>query len=211
MESKLLMKMTHLSTQLDEYVQRTTDIKIQEANDFKPISNKEELDALEDQLKNPTMVSTLKNKLAVVCGNGKGRGGNNAYTLVDVMFTREFMTICSWAGGSKKLTSKICFKIYTRTFNLFFDLVHESDKTYTKIECENFFKNVMRHAETRNKIKLLRASSSKSRPKRSMPKNNITDRQVLQEIQQNEQSLDPNSHNIKVNNDLDMQVVEELC
>lgn len=39
----------------------------------------------------------------------------------------------------------------------------------------------MRHAETRNKIKLLRTSSSKSRPKR-MPNYKNTDRQVLQEI-----------------------------
>lgn len=122
-ESKLLMKMSHIGTQFDEYVKRSTEIKIQEANDFKPISDKEELDAFEDQLKDPTMVSIVKNKLSVVCGSGKGRGSNNAYALVDVMFTRKFMTICSWAGGSKRSTSKICFKVYTRTINLFYELI----------------------------------------------------------------------------------------
>ena len=180
-ENKLLRKMTQLCTQLNEYQQRTTDIKIPEPISFKPISKKEELDAFEDQLKDPTMVSTFKDKLAVVCGNGKGRGSSNAYALVDAMFTRHFMTTCSWAGGSRNMTPKNCFKAYTRTIDLFFELINNSDKTYTKMECENFFKNIMRHAESRNKIKFLRASSSKCRPKRSMP--NITERQALQEIQ----------------------------
>lgn len=65
----------------------------------------------------------------------------------------------------------------------------------------------MRHAETRNKIKLLRTSSSKSRPKR-MPNYKNTDRQVLQEIQQIEPSFDVNSN--LANNDLGVENSQEV-
>lgn len=71
----------------------------------------------------------------------------------------------------KKEISKLCFKTYTKTVELFFSVIHESDADYTKKENESFFKTIMRHSVSRNKQIILRAASSR---RRSQKQSNIS-------------------------------------
>lgn len=133
---------------------------------FRPIDNLDSLENLENVLKEETSVAELKKKLSVVCAIGKGKGPNNCFVLVDVMFTRNFLTKCSWAGGSRTEGTKICFKGFNRVIQLFFSIIYDSDNTYSLVDCEAFFKNILRNAVRRNCSKRQRASSTKLRLKK---------------------------------------------
>lgn len=171
-QQNILQKLALLDTKLEELVTRisvsVTDINQQSNNDnnFKTIGNLQELTSFEERLNDPQAEENIIKLLSVTCTKGKGRAYNNAYALVDAMFTRQFMTQCSWAGGTRG-KSKICFKSYTKTITVFFKIIHQSDNNFTIPECESFLKNVMRHAIKRNEAKLLRASTQKNRPKKA--------------------------------------------
>lgn len=163
-ENKVLQKLSYISAQIDTFATVNSRNQGREENVvFQSISNKEELQTFEENLALPEFREGIKLRLESVCGKGKGRGVNNAYTLADIMFTRQFMTQCSWAGGAKNNTNKICFKIYSKTIDLFFEVIHGSDKDFSRKECEDFFKNIMRHALRRNKSEIKRAPSCKRR------------------------------------------------
>lgn len=102
-------------------------VKSSEITDFQLIQNKEQLQNLEQLLLSSDKVSEIKKQLSVVCGKGKGREINNAYALIDAMFNRNFLKSCSWAGGSRTTSSKICFKSFTNVIKLFMNIIHESD------------------------------------------------------------------------------------
>ncbi|XP_041983125.1 uncharacterized protein LOC121736130 [Aricia agestis] len=170
-QQSILQKLALLDTKLEELVTRilvpVTDFNRQDNNkdNFKIISNLQELTSLEERLNNPQAEENIIKLLSVTCTKGRGRAYNNAYALVDAMFTRQFMTQCSWSGGSRG-DPKICFKSYNKTITLFFKIIHQSDNNFTIPDCELFFKKVMRHAIKRNECRMLRASAQKNRPKR---------------------------------------------
>lgn len=171
-QQNILQKLALLDTKLEELVTRISipvaDINRQSNNDnnFKIISNLQELTSFEERLNNLQAEENIIKLLSLTCTKGKGRAYNNAYALVDAMFTRKFMTQCSWAGGTRG-EPKICFKSFTKTISLFFKIIHQSDNSFTIPECELFLKNVMRHSNKRNESKLLRASAQKNRQKKS--------------------------------------------
>lgn len=105
-------------------------------------------------------------KLSYLCGRkGTGNGINNCYMLIDVIFSRKFMTYCSWTGGARNQKEKIPFKVYKNVISLFFKVIHLSDKDFTLKECEEFFKNVIRNSTRRNESNIIRTSAVKKRPK----------------------------------------------
>ncbi|XP_061717513.1 uncharacterized protein LOC133525237 isoform X2 [Cydia pomonella] len=103
----VLEKLAIISTQLDEFMQRisvaalTGKSERDVDNIFKPITNKKRFDDFEESLKSEHKKQEIKKQLSVICGKGKGRAINNAYALLDGMFDREFLTGCSWAGGTR--------------------------------------------------------------------------------------------------------------
>lgn len=108
-----------------------------------------------------------------ICGeDGKENGINCSYLLVDNFFTRQFMTYCSWAGGSRNTAGgKIPFKIYINTMSLFHTLVQRADKDFSMIHCQQFFKKVMKNSTRRNSCgPITRTSRAKSRPSRMIYK-----------------------------------------
>lgn len=166
LQENILNKLSTLTTNIHEFLRKIHQDKITSNIGFKPIDSILDLQNLDDALKQKDCIHSFKEKLSLVCGTGKGRGLNNCYALVDVMFTRRFLTECSWAGGSKNAeTKKNCFKAYHRVINLFFEVIQHSDKTFTLLECEAFFKNILKNSERRNAAKMLRASATKIRVK----------------------------------------------
>ncbi|XP_069363481.1 uncharacterized protein [Maniola hyperantus] len=164
-QMNIMMKLSELGAQIEGFLHQTQQEKLSTVVGFEPIDSVEDLEQFNELLKDKESSDKLKEKLAVVCGTGKGKGTNNCFSLVDVMFTRRFLTECSWAGGSRNDKKKTCFKAYNRVISFFFDLIYNSDKKFTVLECETFFKNILKNSVRRNSSKLLRTSATKARGK----------------------------------------------
>ncbi|CAG9768476.1 unnamed protein product [Ceutorhynchus assimilis] len=124
----------------------------------------EQFDAFESKLKDRKIMQENIERLSQVCGKrGDGHGVNNCYILIDRMFSRKFMTLCSWAGGARGEQEKVAYKMYKNVISLFFNVVHLSDKSFTQKDCEDFIKNVIRNSTRRSKSDLLRTSAIKRR------------------------------------------------
>lgn len=134
---------------------------------FEPIDSLAVLEKLEAKLANKKEMEDLIQKFSYVCGRkGCGNGTNNCYILVDKIFSRKFMTLCSWAGGAKDPgKEKIPFKFFKNVIGLFFRVVRLSDEDFTLKNCEEFFKAVIRNSTKRNESSMTRTSRSKRRPK----------------------------------------------
>lgn len=131
-----------------------------------PIDSLEDLMNLEKKLTDRKVMEEYIQKLSYLCGKkGNGHGPNNCYLLVDRLFTRKFMTLCSWAGGAREQKEKIAFKTYKNVINFFFNIIHLSDENFTLKDCEEFFKNVIRNSTRRNESSMCRSSRIKRRPK----------------------------------------------
>lgn len=107
------LQQVKLNTQFDKIIALGSSTLNNSLNkiDFKMIESQEEAEALEIKLKDAAFKKDLLEKFSVVCGKDKGKGINNAYVLIDLM--RNFLKQCSWAGGSRNDTQKICFRAYT--------------------------------------------------------------------------------------------------
>ncbi|XP_062556987.1 uncharacterized protein LOC134221826 [Armigeres subalbatus] len=146
---------------------------------FKPISSSDELNKLEEDLKDPEVLQKYLTNMNFICGaNGKGNGLDCCYKLIDYFMTREFLTECSWTGncrvgeesksndtavGEVSDTSKVALKFFKRTRTLFMKLILLADKDFTEIDCDAFFKRVMRNSKQRLTVKAM--SKHKNRPK----------------------------------------------
>ncbi|CAH0546339.1 unnamed protein product [Brassicogethes aeneus] len=141
---------------------------LSQSNDFEPVNSEEDINFLEEQLKDELYMNALVEKLSIICGRtGKEHGFNACYTLVDNLFTRHFMTLCSWAGGSRNEVNKISFKTYKNTIKLFFKIILLADYTFTHENLQQFFKSVLKNATRRNAVaENARTSRSKKRPKK---------------------------------------------
>lgn len=166
-QQQMMLNLAQTVTQIEEYMNKSFGLtKKTESVDFILIQEHEQLRRLDHLLENSDQELQIKIKLSAICGKGKGRGINNAYALIDAMFDRNFLKTCSWAGGSRTTDTKICFKSFTKVIKLFFDLVHDSDNSFTLNECHNFFKNVLKNSSQRCNSKKLRTSTTKNRPKK---------------------------------------------
>lgn len=168
-QNKILSKLSEMQTQFEEIAKqlfKQTDRS--QSSDIKPISTLKEFQDFENLLStdDSTIMSELKNKLSVVCSKGIGKGYNNAYMLIDVLFERTFLKDCSWAGGSKSGQNKISFKSFTNTIKFFFNIIHEADNQFTLVECHKFLKIILRNSRQRCNNKQLRLSSKKNRQKK---------------------------------------------
>ncbi|XP_050563645.1 uncharacterized protein LOC126913018 [Spodoptera frugiperda] len=176
-QQNILKGLAKINTKLDEYFTRSQGPFQQERQEqpshFKIITNIDELTNFEEQLKCPLMVSKYFEQLSIICRHKKS-AQNNAYALVDSMFDRKLMTCCSWGGGSKG-EPKHCFKAFSKTIDLFLKVVHQYDETFTKPNCVDFFKNVMRHSTKRNKAKRVRNSTTKKKNKNRAAENQLQD------------------------------------
>ncbi|KAF5283126.1 hypothetical protein FQR65_LT14055 [Abscondita terminalis] len=134
-------------------------------------------------LSDKTKLQNYVEKFSYICGKkGNGNGLNNCYLLVDRIFSRKFMTLCSWAGGARDNKEKIAFKMFKNTIHLFFQIINMSDETFTLKDCEEFFKNVIRNSKKRHESSMLRTSKTKRRP------NNLSYKERLKVTQLDKES-----------------------
>lgn len=108
--------------------------------------------------------------MTTICGkSGKKNGINCCYVLIDHFFNREFLTKFSWSGGSRNNETKECFKVYKNIIKTFYIIVAKAALDFSELDCENFFKNIIKNAKRRCLLATIetkrRTSSSKNRPK----------------------------------------------
>lgn len=132
-----------------------------------PIQNLDDLQNMENQLRDADKRKFLKDLYSVFCTPGK-KGEICAFQLIDVLFSREFLVQCSWSGSARGVESKICIKIFQEVLGFFFELVHDCDPTYTVDKNNDFFKSIVKNAKKRTHSKLGRASAPRNVPKRKL-------------------------------------------
>lgn len=177
-QEKIFQQMAKFETMLDaavlEFIKTPTqcascskkkDNSVFNNDLFSPIEEIEQLNSLEEKLKKQDVFQNYVEQLSHICGkSGKCKGFDVSYNLVDKIFSRNFLVLCSWAGGSRDKQEKIPFKFYKNIIHLFFEVVKLADNNFTLTDMEIFFKNVIRNSVKRNSSSNMRSSKTKQRP-----------------------------------------------
>ncbi|XP_073952592.1 uncharacterized protein isoform X1 [Choristoneura fumiferana] len=137
---------------------------------IKPAKNLQDLEELEENLSNEEFFSDVVSEMKLICGfSGTSIGLNSCYKLVDYFVERECLLHCSWTGSTRSETEglKIPFKRFTNLMKCFHALVQESDSTFSEVDCQEFFKRILRNSKKRLSCTGQRASTRRQRLKQS--------------------------------------------
>lgn len=86
----------------------------------RPINDIGNSENLGQELTNKEKIEKLEPQYSFVCSELKENGINCAYRLLDIMFTKDFLCLCSWTGGSRNATDvKIGFKALKNIIYIF--------------------------------------------------------------------------------------------
>ncbi|CAH2988860.1 unnamed protein product [Chilo suppressalis] len=129
----IIQKVALFSIQLDDAVSQITqatdsNIEVTSLNEIKsapsntafyvkPVENIQQLYDLEKQLSESSFRQKMKTTYSVLCNGGKGI--DCAYTLADILFSREFLCECTWSGGSRGDDSKVAWKSFKHILSFF--------------------------------------------------------------------------------------------
>ncbi|GBP21917.1 hypothetical protein EVAR_7130_1 [Eumeta japonica] len=210
-QTNMCVKISEIQTEIRSFIKVSAS---QKTIDGEPIliKNIKDLEEFEKKLSNRTFKENMLMKFVGVCSKGLGKGVN-AYHLVDSLFERNFLKQCTWTGFSKKEAVKICFKAFTRTISLFFDIIHATDESFTKVDCDKFFKTILKNAHKRSesnqrmsapKVRVKKKATAKTHPI-DMPIENVNgevsgQNNVEAPEQNNEERSDQNSVQILYQN-----------
>lgn len=147
------------------------------------INTKDEFDDFEKKLEGEQFRLSLIDGMSFICGTtGREKGVNCAYKLIDYVFTREFLTKCSWTGAARTqegdsdtettaapasanepAKEKVPFKFYNRTRHFFLSLINKADSSFSELATDKFFKTVIKNSVQRLHAKA-QTSTTKNRP-----------------------------------------------
>lgn len=164
-QQDILLSLSHINTQFEELIKKVhIQPQVNECDvSFKRISDQESFDNFEKMLEDANFSQNIMKQMCAICGTHRGKGINNAYALVDMLFERTFLQQCSWAGGSRTDSSKICFKSRTNTLKFFFTIINKADENFTFTDTQKFFKIILRNSRQRVESQQERKSVTKSR------------------------------------------------
>lgn len=176
-QQKIVHKLVQQSVQLDDISAQLAEIKqgpmvtlLKDANPvdnesftLKPIENQRDLILLDQLLADKAEKHKLQKHLSLLCSASNGKGKTCAYKLQDILFTRDFLCNCSWAGGSRGERSKIALKDYKNVLKFFHGMIQTWDPMYTMQDNESFFKLITKNSHQRKSMKNLRMSSKRRR------------------------------------------------
>lgn len=136
---------------------------------IKPVNSRQELEDLEELLKNEQKFSATVSAMIFICGtSGKAKGLDCCYKLIDYFFTRDLLLLCSWTGASRK-NDKIPLKYFYNTRKCFLSLVRVADKDFTEQDCDKFFKTIIKNAKQRTNPKITSATKHRAKKITSAP------------------------------------------
>ncbi|XP_062535017.1 uncharacterized protein LOC134204204 [Armigeres subalbatus] len=184
-QGKLMMALAKIQTRQEYAITHcicrtsrndTAPVKSNAQDVFSPVDSLIELSALEKSLEDDKLMQKYLSGMSFICGaTGKSQGMDCCYKLIDYFFTRKFLTQCSWTGmvrlgGSQPEPStssdpgpKVPLKFYKSTRALFLNLIMQADKDFSEVDCEKFFKVVLKNSKQRLSAKAL-TSKHKNRP-----------------------------------------------
>ncbi|CAG9789624.1 unnamed protein product [Diatraea saccharalis] len=194
-QDNVSLQVEQLSDTFKEFFTRaSTEGNVDDQVDFLPVESEEDLEKLENKLKEPEFKMELMKKFSITFGKENGNGANVAYRLIDMFFDRHFLTLCSWSGGSRHYDRKICFRAHSQVIQFFFKIVHASDEEYTLDACENFLKGILRTSVKRSMNRNMRKSTCKKRLKRGKRKlidrANINERAIEKVVDEHNDIID---------------------
>lgn len=132
----------------------------------KPISTEEELNELEEKLKDDQFGKLLTQQMMYICGSdGKANGVDCAYKLIDYFLNREFVDKCSWTGNTriKGGNSKTALKYFKNFRKCFLEIIRLADNQFSEVECDKFFKRILKNSTQRKQSNI--CSTHKNRPR----------------------------------------------
>lgn len=153
---------------------RDSGVKLKQAY-FNPVRCEEDLKELEAKCRDEDFVKASVKTLGRINGKNKcvGEGGTVCLKIIDKLFTREFLTTCSWTGVSRSKNDgeicvpKIAFQKFDGVINLFYQIVAFSDPTYPLESVKNFLHYCLKNSKHRLELKGTKKSSARKRPKLS--------------------------------------------
>ncbi|XP_065075516.1 uncharacterized protein LOC135699241 [Ochlerotatus camptorhynchus] len=191
-QAKQLQSMARLQTTMDYVMELlTNDDQPHKAvgltehateNVVSPVSCLDELNALETLLGEEKRMQQFLTGMTFICANnGKAHGMDCCYKLIDYFFTRQFLTQCSWTGAARLTNSnaerrdgepsmsndaggKGSLKCFKKVRKLFLNLILRADRDFSEVNCENFFKTVLKNSKQIT-ISKCQNSKHKNRPK----------------------------------------------
>lgn len=163
--AKLITEVEYMSQALCEGQRgASTSIATME-NIADPVNSVEELDLLEESLKDDRVMQKYIQSMSFICGtSGKANGLDSCYKLVDFFVTRPLLLQCSWTGNSRASgvkqtqenepstsgeTSKVALKFYKKFRSLFLKLVMLADRDFSEVDCDVFFKRIIKNSKQR--------------------------------------------------------------
>ncbi|RVE41708.1 hypothetical protein evm_013639 [Chilo suppressalis] len=170
----ILYQVTSLKVMNEEFIKKSITEKQTHSLVLNQIKDLKDLEEFEKKLIDSQYRDDLEKKLSVLCTKGTGQGTTSSYTIVDILFERQFFKLCSWTGATRSSENdpaeKICFKSFSKTIGFFFEIIHKMDSSFNLTDCHKFFKTILRNAEQRCKIEPKRASTKKCRGKKGVKK-----------------------------------------
>lgn len=171
-QNKMMSKLASMSAQLKtiakQYNNNTTlttyDVSSTSSSKVSSpiIENKKQLDDFENDLNDPEKKKTLLSKYSIFF-KGRGQAITCAYILMDALFSRKFLTKCSWAGGSRGEEGKIAFKSYKNILIFLYEVIQECDSNFSLLDCYSFVKTILKNSIKRCQSKGLRMSAKRRR------------------------------------------------
>lgn len=172
---------------------------------FKRVDSLQDMERLEEMSKDPTFVKQCTKYFYGKHG-ASGDGESIAFSIMDEMLDRKFMTKCSWTGQSRaKVTEgekaafevkndKIKFKDFVNFLDMFFTCVRSIDKSIKIEAVAHFFQVRTRNAKQRDGSKQQRVSVTR-RPRKNKKGSDIGDRSNDDANSIGEFEIQPQSNN----------------
>ncbi|XP_049530404.1 uncharacterized protein LOC125948428 isoform X3 [Anopheles darlingi] len=95
------------------------------------------------------MLRTRRRSLKQSMASNRSAGRTYCLRIVDLFFTRFFLTQCTWAGQRRGTNRRIRFRDFVHVINMFYETVHYIDPSFTKEDTESFLKQIVRAANYR--------------------------------------------------------------
>lgn len=144
-----------------------TDAIDNDDESFKPVDNTEDFYTLCENIRSTEgYTETVKAQLWKTANRsslGK-KSGDAFYHFVDLIFTRKFMQVASWTGGSSKNPDgKLAFKNYESIKVLFLELIRKYDEKITDLDYVKYMSQVLHISTQRVNAKFMRTFAPTAR------------------------------------------------
>lgn len=147
------------------------EIDVSEIESLLPLSTVEAIQYFEHKLDDPRFRNVASNYFGKQIIYIPGQLARSyAYTLIDIIFTRQVLTAYTWTGSTTSSEeNKLPFSLYNNIIKLFFQVIHSTDNSYTWIENQDFIQiKVLKYARSRAQIYPVRCSSGRVVKRRTL-------------------------------------------